>query len=230
MRKEKKGISLNGFSACYDLLTPAECSRLRRRQIELAGVREGEAVLDVGCGPGALTVLAGLAAGRKGSAAGIDLAPRMIERARRKAKRIGLEIDFRVASVDDIPWPDGSFDLVISSMMFHHLPVRIKEAALLEIHRVLKPEGRLFLYDFAVPSPLTFPLMLLLLVWIAPTRYQLLGRLPALIRRCGFVYSEWIHRGIFFNGTLNYKQRWPARPTEEPDAGTPEIGGEQPCG
>jgi SAM-dependent methyltransferase len=112
--------------------------------------------------------------------------------------------------------------------MFHHLPVKVKEKALREIHRVLKPEGRLFLYDFAAARTLTSPLMFLLLVWIAPTRYQLLGKLPALIRRCGFEYSERIHRGLFFDGTLSYKQGAPARTAGEPDPETSEMGRKQP--
>ena len=61
-----------------------------------------------------------------------------------RAKR---EIDFRVASVDELPYPDSSFDVVTSTMTFHHLPVPVKERGLREIHRVLKPQGRFFLCD-----------------------------------------------------------------------------------
>jgi ubiquinone/menaquinone biosynthesis C-methylase UbiE len=205
MKKESRGISLNGFSAYYDLLTPAERSRFRRRQITLAGVRPGEAVLDVGCGPGTLTVLAKIAAGREGSVAGIDIAPKMIALAREKARRAGLKIDFRTASIDSLPYPDAAFDLVMSSMMFHHLPVAVKKKGLREIQRVLKPEGRFFLCDFAAPRPLAAPLMFLLLIWMAPTRYQLLGRLPGLIESSGFTRVERTRRGAFLDTYLIWK-------------------------
>lgn len=205
MKKQSKGFSLDALSACWDYLTPAERSSFRRRQIELAGIQGGETVLDVGCGTGVLAVLAKKAVGREGTAAGLDLAPNMIRQARRKAEQAGVEIDFRVASIDAIPYPDSSFDLVTSSMMFHHLPVTIKEKGLAEIHRVLKPTGRFFLCDYASPRLLAAPLMFLLLIWIAPTRYQLLGKLPALIRRSGFERLERKRRGAFLDYTLIYK-------------------------
>ena len=147
VNKEDKGISLDRLSAYYDLLTPTDRSRLRRRQITMAGIRPGETVLDVGCGTGSLTFLAKLAVGQSGTVSGIDLAPGMIRLASEKAKRAGLKIDFQAASIDEIPYPDKSFDLVTSSMMFHHLPVKIKEKGLVEIHRVLKPWGRVFISD-----------------------------------------------------------------------------------
>ena len=197
MKKRPKGISLDGFSKYYDLMTPAERSRFRRRQIELSGVRSGERVLDVGCGTGALTVSARIVVGDAGEVAGIDIATDMVSTARQKAKKMGLEIDFRVASVDELPYSDGYFDLVTSSMMFHHLPVDIKEKGLREIYRVLKAEGRFFLCDFFNPHPLTAPLLFLLLVWIQPTRFQLFGKLPGLIEKCGFSTPELVGQGAF---------------------------------
>ena len=197
MKRHDRGLSLNGFSRYYDLVTPAERSRFRRKQIQLGGIRAGERVLDVGCGTGSLSMLSGIAVGENGAAAGIDIAPNMISAARRKAERAGLKIDFRVASVDELPYPDCSFDVVTSTMMFHHLPVRIKERGLKEIHRVLKADGRFFLCDFLTPHPLTAPLMLLMFLWIPSTRYQLFGRLPGLIRECGFASPQRVARGAF---------------------------------
>ncbi len=197
MKRKRRGISLDGLSKYYDLVTPAERSRFRRKQIELSGLRAGYRVLDIGCGTGALTILARIVAGEAGEAAGIDIAPGMISKARNKASRAGLDIDFRVASVDELPYPDGHFDLVISSMMFHHLPVPTKERGLLEIRRVLKARGRFFLCDFLTPHPLTAVFLFLLLVWIRPTRFQLFGKLPGLIGRCGFSPPELAEQGLF---------------------------------
>jgi ubiquinone/menaquinone biosynthesis C-methylase UbiE len=197
MKKHGRGLSLNGFSRYYDLVTPDERSRFRRKQFQLSGIRTGERVLDVGCGTGSLSILSRITVGENGAAVGIDIAPNMISAARRKAERAGLKIDFRVASVDSLPFPDGSFDVVTSTMMFHHLPVRIKERGLREIHRVLKAEGRFFLCDFLTPHPLSAPLMLLMFLWTPSTRYQLFGRLPELIRECGFETPQTLSRGAF---------------------------------
>ena len=197
MKKHDRGISLNGFSRYYDLVTPAERSRFRRKQIELSGIRPGDRVLDVGCGTGSLAILSRIAVGKNGEAAGIDIAAGMIAAARGKAERAGLKIDFRVASIDRLPYADGSFDVVTSTMMFHHLPVRIKESGLREIHRVLKAEGRFFLCDFLTPHPLTAPLALFMFGWIRSTRYQLFGKLPRLIGECGFSEPQRVARGAF---------------------------------
>ena len=197
MKQKSRGLSLNGFSKYYDLVTPAERSRFRRKQIELSRIRPGEKILDVGCGTGSLPVLARIAVGDSGEAAGIDIAANMISTARAKAKRAGLDIDFRVASIDNLPYPDGRFDVVTSTMMFHHLPVQIKTKGLREIHRVLKAGGRFFLCDFLTPHPLTAPLMFPLFVWMPSTRFQLFGKLPNLIRECGFAAPQLIGRGAF---------------------------------
>ena len=183
---KSKGISLNAMAGCYDMLTPAEKSRLRQKQIELTGIKEGDTVLEVGCGTGVMSILARLNAGNRGKVHGVDIAEKMIIQARKKAEKYGLDIDFKVASIDSLPFPDNHFNVVIASLMFHHLPVRIKESGLKEIHRVLKGNGRFLLSDFSTPGILVAPLMFLLLFWLGSTRYQLLGKLPGLIRKTGF--------------------------------------------
>ena len=197
MKRHGRGISLDWLSKYYDVVSPAERSRFRRKQVELSGIRPGEKVLDVGCGTGSLAILARIAVGDGGEAAGIDIAANMISAARRKAERAGLDIDFRVASIDNLPYPSGCFDVVTSTMMFHHLPVEIKARGLREVHRVLKADGRFFLCDFLTPHPLATPFMFLLFVWIPSTRYQLFGKLRNLIRECGFARPELIRRGAF---------------------------------
>jgi ubiquinone/menaquinone biosynthesis C-methylase UbiE len=197
MEKEMKGVSLEYLSNYYDVLTPSEKSRFRRKQMSLVDPREGEKVLEVGCGTGALSILSKLGVGEKGEVAGIDIAPKMVSKAKEKAAKAGLDIAFQVASIDELPYPDEYFDAVIGSMMFHHLPVGIKRKGLEEIHRVLRGDGRFFLCDFCAPHPVTIIPMYLMLLWQPYTRYQLFGKLPELIRESGFGTVRLAKKGLF---------------------------------
>lgn len=135
---------------CYDLFT-RKMSLGRERLIRLASPAPGESVLDVGCGPGTLAIaLAPRVA--PGRAHGIDASPEMIEVAKTKAAKAGLDVDLQVGLIEAIPFGDDSFDLVTSSLMFHHLPDDLKESGLREIRRVLKPGGRCLVLDFAEES------------------------------------------------------------------------------
>lgn len=185
------------MSKYYDLLAPAERSGFRRKQIALMRLKEGEKVLDAGCGTGSLSILAKLAVGDAGQVCGIDIAPKMIAQAEKKAGKYGLDIDFRAASIANLPFPDERFDAVISSLVFHHLPVHVKKEALEEVYRVLKRDGRFILADFCTPGFISAPLMFLFLIWLNSTRSQLFGKLPALIRESGFKSIKLAVKGFF---------------------------------
>jgi ubiquinone/menaquinone biosynthesis C-methylase UbiE len=125
---------------------------MRERTIALARLVLGERVLEVGCGTGEIALRAKARTGPTGSVAGIDPSPEMIAVARQKAARANLDIDYRVAGAEALPFADATFDVVLSSLMMHHLPEDLKPRALAEIRRVLKPSGRLLVVDFAVPA------------------------------------------------------------------------------
>jgi demethylmenaquinone methyltransferase/2-methoxy-6-polyprenyl-1,4-benzoquinol methylase/phosphoethanolamine N-methyltransferase len=125
--------------------------RLRSLPLKLADLQPGESVLDVGCGTGDLALVAATVVGSAGRVWGIDAAPEMIEVATHKAAHAGRRahnVRFAVQAVEALSFPDSSFDVVLSSLMMHHLPGNLKARALAEIRRVLKPGGRLLVIDF----------------------------------------------------------------------------------
>lgn len=141
------------WARLYDLGTTiisfGRIGALRRTLVELAAIAQGERILDVGCGPGRLTILARTVAGPSGEACGIDPAPEMVALARRNAARAGVKVRFEVGAIETLPYPDDHFDVVLSSLMLHHLPDELKRRGLAEVRRVLKPGGRFVAVDFA---------------------------------------------------------------------------------
>lgn len=123
--------------------------RLRQTIVDQAQLETGGALLDVGCGTGNLAIAAARRLAGKGRVVGIDPAPRQLSRARSKARRQGLvQIEFQPGAVEELPFPDATFDVVTSSLMMHHLPPDLRVRGLKEIYRVLKPNGRFILADF----------------------------------------------------------------------------------
>src|SRR5258706_15620722 len=122
--------------------------KLRQRTINLACIQPGEQVLDVGCGTGTLAMEVARRVGRAGRVAGVDPGTEQIARARAKAARRNVPIEFQIGVIEQLPFPDQTFDVVFSTLMMHHLPAPLKRQGLAEIARVLKPGGRLVIADF----------------------------------------------------------------------------------
>lgn len=140
----------------YDMLVGAfllgKERTMRELTVDLAQLQPGESVLDVGCGTGSLAIAVKRRLGTAGTMQGIDAAPEMVARARQKAKAADVDVEFRVAAVERLPYPDAQFDVVLSSLMLHHLPVDLRRPAFTEIRRVLKPGGRLLVVDYEPPK------------------------------------------------------------------------------
>jgi len=138
----------------YDPLTVLlGAERERRRLVEQAALRSGQRVLEVGCGTGSLALLI-KRLNPQVDVVGLDPDAKALDRARRKAARAGLPIQFDQGFADRLAYGDVTFDRVFSSLMFHHLELADKAGMLREIRRVLKPRGRLELLDF-VPKAKT---------------------------------------------------------------------------
>jgi ubiquinone/menaquinone biosynthesis C-methylase UbiE len=125
---------------------------LREETVNLAQMKAGDCVLEIGCGTGTLTLAAKRKAGPSGKAFGIDIIPGMIEASQRKAAEANEEITFRSGSIDDIPFSENQFDVVMCSFMIFHMSETTRRKGIAEIHRVLKPQGRLLVLDMALPA------------------------------------------------------------------------------
>lgn len=144
-------------AAGYDLLiwlvTLGREGKLREKLLQYARLQLGESVLDVGCGTGSLAIAAKRRVGLAGSVSGIDASAPMIARARKKARRAGVEVDFDNGVAESLPFPDGRFDVVLNTVMLHHLPRKAREECVGEMRRVLKPSGRLLVVEFGGAAP-----------------------------------------------------------------------------
>lgn len=124
--------------------------RYKTQLIEQAGIQPGQYVLDLGCGTGTLAMMAKQAQ-PSAEVSGLDADPDMLKVANYKKNQAKLNVKFDVGFTNDLPYPDASFDRVLSSIMIHHLKTPDKEKTAREVYRVLKPGGQLHIIDFGKP-------------------------------------------------------------------------------
>lgn len=147
LKKEDVVKVYSGIAPIYDFWGKLTETRARRRALELARIRNGEAVLEVALGTG-LTFQEILKANPAGKNMGVDLTPAMLEKARTRAERMGaVNFQLSVGDAYGLDFPDGSFDLVMNNYMFDLLPEQDFPQVLGEFKRVLKPGGHLVLVN-----------------------------------------------------------------------------------
>ncbi len=139
------------WARVYDLGTGLLGRRGKRLRAMLADdlqLQPGDRVLDVGCGPGRLAMVFAERVAPTGSVDGIDAAAEMINRASSQAHRRRVPATFRVAFAQDLPFPNATFDAVACTLALHHVAEDDQPAAVAEMYRVLKPNGRLLIAEF----------------------------------------------------------------------------------
>lgn len=197
MAKTKTAVSENtlGIGIVTPIYDPLVDSvgwgvQLQKKLLRLAHLKNDDSLLDIGSGTGTFCVLAKKSK-RTAKIAGIDPDYHVIQIAKEKAARQDLNIEYINSSAQKLPFKSGSLDIAVSSLAFHHMALKDKRTACLEIYRVLKPDGHFLLADF---GPTRNPLIKLFFLFGELLGFEnrgfasdnLAGKLPQLMRETGF--------------------------------------------
>jgi ubiquinone/menaquinone biosynthesis C-methylase UbiE len=175
-----------------------------RQMVDLADIRPGQRVLEIGCGTGNLLILI-KRLHPQAEVVGLDPDQKALARARRKAEREALPVELTPGFAQELPYQNASFDQVFSSLMFHHLGQDEKKATLREVRRVLKPGGSLQLLDFGGEKVPSDGIMARLSHRNELLRDNFGDRIPALMREAGFADpTEVAHRVTKVLGRITY--------------------------
>jgi len=185
----------------------------KRRLLEQAALQPGQRVLDLGCGTGTLAIMAKQAQ-PEAVLVGLDGDPEILERARAKARKAGLELQLDHGFSTELPYEDESFDLVLSTLFFHHLTGKAKRGTASEIARVLRAGGELHVADWGRPAD---PLMRVLFGSVRlfdgfeQTRDNLAGALPRVFEQGDLEGAEETDRlRTAFGSLALYRARRPS--------------------
>ena len=182
-------LRFRSLTRFYDPLIRATVreAEFKRRLLDHAAISFAERVLDLGCGTGTLAIAAKHAQ-PEATVYGLDGDPAILEIARRKSAEAHLDVSFQEGLSTDLPYSDGSFDVVLSTLFFHHLVLSEKQRTAAEVRRVLVPEGRLLVADWGPPQDRLMALASLgirLLDGFEPTRENFAGTLPTVFAEAG---------------------------------------------
>jgi ubiquinone/menaquinone biosynthesis C-methylase UbiE len=192
-------LSFRWLTPLYDAIIegPMSIAPMRKALLAQMGDLTNKKVLDVGSGTGTMSIMIK----RVHSAAdvtGLDGDPQILEIARAKARSLGLEIRFEQGMAFELPYPSESFDVVLTSMMLHHLTRDDKQKTAQEMYRVLRPGGRLFGADFGEPRSSFGKAIRPLTRRFERVAENVDGFLPIMFRNAGFRnYTETNRRYLF---------------------------------
>ena len=178
--------------------------RFKQLLVEQAAPSPGQRVLDLGCGTGTLAIQV---KEREPGAevVGLDADPEMLAQARAKAYRAGVEIRLDEGMSDELPFEDGSFDRVLSTLFFHHLDPMPKRRTAHEIARVLRKGGELHVADWGRPADPVMAAAFLgirLLDGFENTADNVNGELPRIFAEAGLEDAEQTDRLRTVFGTM----------------------------
>ncbi len=209
-----RGRTLDHAAWVYDVFEPVlmlgQHESYNRSIVDALGLEPRHRVLDLGCGTGVLTRLIAdqLDPNAGGFCLGIDAAAKMIAVAEKK--RAGPACRFEVMAAENLALEDGSFDAVVSSLFFHHVPLDLKEKSLSEAFRVLRPGGRLVIADMHTPTTFAGALVSHISRWFflqPQIGENIAGVMPGLISRTGFTSPELLN--VYFGYIALFASRKP---------------------
>lgn len=178
---------------------------LKARLVDQIAPRAGQRILDVGCGTGTLTLMLATRV-PDAQVVGLDGDADVLELARAKAQRQGVDVEWIRGLSFDAPLADGTFDRITSSLMLHHLTTEQKLRTFDALRGWLKPGGELHVADWGAPhgpGMRTAFLAVQLLDGFETTRDNVSGALPELMARSGFEVEQTQRARTVF-GTLAY--------------------------
>jgi len=159
----------------------------KHRLLEQANIQPTHRALDLGCGTATLTIAIKRAV-PQATVRGLDGDAKILDMARDKARKAGVEIFLDKGLSYELPYTDAAFDRVVSSLFFHHLTTENKLRTLKEVWRVLQPGGELHIADWGEPHNLLMNVASLPVRWLdgATTADSFKGLLPRYLQETGF--------------------------------------------
>ncbi len=157
----------------------------KRRLIAEAGIEPGMEVLDLGCGTGTLTVRL-KRAHPQATVTGLDGDPEVLALAQAKAEQAGVNIQWDHGMAYKLPYPDQSFNRVLTSLVLHHLDPDDKRKTFREVLRVLQPGGGFYIVDFGPPHSTAMRMAANIMAHFEETADLFKGHLPPMLTEAGF--------------------------------------------
>lgn len=179
--------------------------RFKRLLVEQAALQPKHRVLDVGCGTATLTILVKQAC-PEADVTGLDGDAKVLDLARAKIDSAGLDIALAQGLASEAPFPPGSFDRIVSSLMFHHLTTEEKRRTFTRVRELLRPGGEVHIADWGKaqgPAMRVAFLAIQLLDGFETTTDNVRGLLPTYMTEAGFRGVEETHRETTVFGTLS---------------------------
>jgi ubiquinone/menaquinone biosynthesis C-methylase UbiE len=198
-------FGLRWLTPYYDSFAKTFANSLRHRLLQRANIQPDQSVLDLGCGTGLLTMMIKRSV-PESHLTGLDGDEAVLKIARDKSH--GTDIQWNHALAFDMPYPDQSFDVVVSSFVTHHLTSADKVRTFKEVRRVLRPDSWFHIVDFGPPFNILTRVQAVVMKNFERTADNFEGRILPMLTEAGFSgVKEAGHVITFFGPVAFYQAR-----------------------